>query len=241
MAKQWRSNYTLKVMVTLITLFLCQAVMAAAGKVLFVVGTVNITSNQQVRSVQQGAEINAQDTIETKSNGKLQIRFTDGSIVSLSPNTRFYVERYLFNGKNDGNETGFFSLFKGTFRTVSGLIGKGANKDAYKVSTPTATIGIRGTEYTATEDNGLTVQVHKGAVFVTNEVGGTLVEQGKQIYVPSPSKPAKLTNLAASVSTPTQTPISQSGLSNGSLQNTREVCVETVASGAGTLRSCSQF
>lgn len=54
-----------------------------------------------------------------------------------------------------GSQTGgsqssraFFRLFKGGFRSVSGLIGK-LNRDDYRVSTPVATIGIRGTTYSA--------------------------------------------------------------------------------------------
>ena len=40
-----------------------------------------------------------------------------------------------------------FSLVKGGLRTVSGLIGKRGNRDAYKMNTATATIGIRGTVF----------------------------------------------------------------------------------------------
>ena len=42
----------------------------------------------------------------------------------------------------------FFRLLKGSFRAVSGAIGK-ANQDDYRVATPVATIGIRGTDFFA--------------------------------------------------------------------------------------------
>jgi hypothetical protein len=45
-----------------------------------------------------------------------------------------------------GASRAFFSLLKGGFRSISGLIGK-INHDEYQVSTPVATIGIRGTDY----------------------------------------------------------------------------------------------
>ena len=45
-----------------------------------------------------------------------------------------------------GASHAFFSLLKGGFRTVSGLIGK-INHEDYSVATPVATIGIRGTDY----------------------------------------------------------------------------------------------
>lgn len=47
-----------------------------------------------------------------------------------------------------GSSRAFFRLVKGGFRSVSGLIGK-FNRDDYRVSTPVATIGIRGTRYSA--------------------------------------------------------------------------------------------
>lgn len=46
----------------------------------------------------------------------------------------------------NGASRAFFSLLKGGFRSISGLIGK-INHDEYQVSTPVATIGIRGTDY----------------------------------------------------------------------------------------------
>ena len=46
----------------------------------------------------------------------------------------------------NGASRAFFSLLKGGFRSISGLIGK-LNHDEYRVSTPVATIGIRGTDY----------------------------------------------------------------------------------------------
>ena len=45
-----------------------------------------------------------------------------------------------------GASRAIFSLLKGGFRSISGLIGK-INHDEYQVSTPVATIGIRGTDY----------------------------------------------------------------------------------------------
>ena len=46
----------------------------------------------------------------------------------------------------NGASRAFFSLLKGGFRSISGLIGK-VNHDEYQVTTPVATIGIRGTDY----------------------------------------------------------------------------------------------
>jgi hypothetical protein len=53
--------------------------------------------------------------------------------------------------------------------------------------TSTATIGIRGTAYSATQtDNGLNVFVSEGAISVTNQDGSIVVEAGQCATVRSP-------------------------------------------------------
>lgn len=91
------------------------------------------------------------------------------------------------------NTRAFFKLLRGGFRAVSGLIGK-ANPNDYQVSTPVATIGIRGTDYIVrlvdpsiandpafagavpkgSPEGGAVVGVVSGGVFVTNQAGQQL-------------------------------------------------------------------
>ncbi|MES2682502.1 MAG: hypothetical protein V4650_03215 [Pseudomonadota bacterium] len=65
----------------------------------------------------------------------------------------------------------FFRLIKGGFRSVSGLIGKISTED-YRVSTPVATIGIRGTKYSAS--------LCEGACTDRNEISALLQQAGAQ-------------------------------------------------------------
>lgn len=169
---------------------------AGVAKVEFAVGDATVSNaDHVVRPITKGMQIEESDLINTQT-GRVQLRFTDGAYMALAPRTQFKVDSYTFNGKNDGEEKGFFSLIKGSFRTISGLIGKG-KRSAYQVTTPTATIGIRGTEYTATEEEGLTVSVTKGAVAVTNETGEHLVNTGENIYLRNrTSKPSAVENNA---------------------------------------------
>jgi hypothetical protein len=67
--------------------------------------------------------------------------------VALRSDTSFKVEQYEFQGKPAQEQKTLFSLLKGGMRTVTGLIGR-VNHDNYAVKTPTATVGIRGTNYT---------------------------------------------------------------------------------------------
>lgn len=96
----------------------------------------------------------------------------------------------------------FFRLLKGGFRAVTGLVGK-VDRNAYRVATPVATIGIRGTDYVvvlcdlacnadpviannlpagSAPAGGVVVGVITGGVFVANNAGGT-VEVGQDQYL----------------------------------------------------------
>jgi hypothetical protein len=117
---------------------------AAAARVDFAVGSATVQgSDGRERPLVKGIELDKGDTVRT-NDGRTQLRFTDGSYVSLQPNTEFGIKEYNFDGKTDGSEQGFFSLVKGAMRTVTGAIGR-VNRNRYQIATPTATIGIRGT------------------------------------------------------------------------------------------------
>ncbi|MDQ8036611.1 MAG: FecR family protein [Pedobacter sp.] len=159
------------------------ALAETAGRVSFVSGEVTASSADGVsRQLQKGDTINSGDKISTRS-GRLQIRFTDGGFVSLQPNTIFGVDQYLYASKPPEETSLFFSLLQGGMRTVTGAIGK-VNKQSYKVRTPVATIGIRGTGYLASlTDRGLIVSVGSGFVNVANDSGQITGGAGQNIGV----------------------------------------------------------
>lgn len=156
---------------------------AAAGRVEFAIGNVSaLGADGQSRALNKGSEINPGETIAT-TDGRAQLRFSDGGYISLQPNTEFKVEDYNFNGKADGSEKGFFSLIKGGLRAITGAIGH-TNKTAYRVNTPVATIGIRGTEYTLVEVDGKwLVRVGQGSVFLENQGGSLVLFKGQSAEV----------------------------------------------------------
>jgi hypothetical protein len=170
---------------------------ASAGRVDFVVGNaMALGADGRSRPLSKGGNVESGETIST-NEGRVQVRFTDGAQVSLQPGTQYRVDDYAFSGRNDGQEKGFFSLLKGSFRTVTGLIGK-ADRKAYKVNTSTATIGIRGTEFLVSESNGVTVSTGEGSVEVCNQVGCVILTAGESAYVKSnTSTPLRIINLGA--------------------------------------------
>lgn len=120
---------------------------AVAGHVQFVSGNVQISNAEGLsRSAQKGDAINEGDMLTSAQKSSAQIKMQDGGFIAMRPGSRMKFDQYRFSGQADGTERNFFSLFKGGFRAVTGLIGR-VNKQNYRVTTPAATIGIRGTDY----------------------------------------------------------------------------------------------
>jgi len=119
---------------------------ASAGKVLMAVGDTSRVDAAGLRgALKKGDLVNSGDTLLTGADSRLQWRSNDGGLFALRPNTEFKVDEYQYDaGKSSGRS--FFSLAKGGFRTLSGKIGKKRHAD-YRVKTPVATLGIRGTHY----------------------------------------------------------------------------------------------
>lgn len=169
---------------------------ATAARVEFASGNVVAVSSAGQRPLARGSELNTGETINT-GDGRAQLRFADGAMMSLQPQTEFRIDDYNFSGKNDGQEKGFFSLLRGGLRTITGYIGKG-NRDNYKVTTSVATIGIRGTEWTGSlvpgatpEETELTLNTGEGAIEACNASGCITIAGGEAAVVIGNNQPRR--------------------------------------------------
>jgi len=116
---------------------------AAAGKFNFVLGDVRVVNASGERKVSRGSEIDAHETIVSGKDGIAQLRLLDGAFIAVRPNTELRIDKFQYTGKADDSSSAILSLVKGTFRAFTGAIAS-FNKDKFKMKTPTATIGIRG-------------------------------------------------------------------------------------------------
>jgi len=133
--------------------------------------------------------IRSGDRIRTGPTGRVQLRFTDGALMSIAPDSDFSVEDYTFDAHR---QRSFHRLVHGAVRVLSGSIGKREHRD-FRLRTPTATIGIRGTEFVVEEtrcpvsgcpaglSGGLGVTVIAGRVSVRNEAGSIDVPAGSTL------------------------------------------------------------
>ncbi len=167
-----------------------------AGNFIFVHGEVWVvkTSNTQ-QPAEKGARIYETDTIITSKKGTAQLIMSDGAYLSIKPDTTLKIEVYKYKSDENGTEKSIISLIKGCFRSVTGLIGR-KNKDNYKVKTPLATIGIRGTDHEPLyipepEDGeisfaepGVYDKVNSGETYIQNEAGTVTVLPNQVGYAP---------------------------------------------------------
>ena len=123
-----------------------QPAQAQIGTVQFVAGEVLITGPAGSRPATRGSTLREGESIVTAANSSAQVRMIDQGYIAVRPETEMKFDQYRFSGRDDGTERGVLSLVKGGFRTITGVIGR-INRSNYTITTPTSTIGIRGTDH----------------------------------------------------------------------------------------------
>lgn len=158
-----------------------------------------------IRVLSVKSDIMPGDVLTTEKDSYARIKFSDGGEVTLRPNSQLKIDDYNYDEQKPEKDNFLFSLVKGGLRTVTGLIGKRGNRDAYRLNTANATIGIRGTSFgvlfcnndcgnikTAsgkTPENGIHIDVAEGAVEVKNTAGAVILKAGEFGYTPSSNIP----------------------------------------------------
>ncbi len=105
-----------------------------------------IEDGQESRVLSVGSAVYERDQIQTGIKSFSVIAFNDKTRVTLSPQSAFRIEEHEFVPEQPDENNSFFSFLQGGLRLVTGAIGR-LNQTAFRVATPTATIGIRGTGF----------------------------------------------------------------------------------------------
>lgn len=157
-----------------------------------------VGSGQPAR-VEKGMTLPTGSIVTTEAKSYAVLKFEDGTVVLLKENTSFQIQNYSYAPKAPENSSAVFNLLKGGLRMITGLV-TSRNRDAMKVATPHATIGIRGTEFTAELTNPLFLATQVGVVSLTNAAGTLLVSAGQAATVLSA---ATLPSLVSLIQIPT--------------------------------------
>lgn len=174
---------------------------AGAGVITHLSGTMSVQRpDGSVRILSQKSEVQPGDVLTTQRDSYAQINFTDGSAATMRPNSTMKLEAYSFSQEAPQSDGMFMRLVKGGLRTVTGLIGKRGNQDAYKIGTSTATIGIRGfsgdTVACSSDcgklEPGTYHTTYTGSYIMQTSGGTQLVNEGQFGFAQDPAKPPVL-------------------------------------------------
>lgn len=168
-----------------------------AGQVQAVVGSARLyDAAGKERDIQKRAEIRPGDRIVTGDQSLVQIKLTDGSYLSVRMNTDVAIEQYRHDEQAPKESGILLKLARGALRSITGLIGS-ANPDGYRIATPTATIGIRGTDHepvfipepgpgeTPIGTPGTYDKVNSGATIIRAATGAIDIRPGQVGFVPA--------------------------------------------------------
>ncbi len=169
---------------------------AAAGRFILVTGDVRVLDHDgSARAAERNGEFRPRESIVTGANGFAQLRMTDGGAVSVRADSQLKLDAYSYAGSDDRNASFFVTVLKGGFRTITGLIARN-NRSNYRVSTASATMGIRGTDFEvvhvlqplADAAPGTYNRVYEGITTFQNRAGvAILVSREQTAFVALPS------------------------------------------------------
>lgn len=116
-----------------------------AGTVKSVRGPVRIVSAGSERPAAAGDALNAGERVVTGPEAAAGLSLADGTLLAVGPRSSLNLQKFGYDPTTrDGSIA--LELLEGSMRMVSGLIAK-ASARAVQVITPTAVVGIRGTDF----------------------------------------------------------------------------------------------
>jgi hypothetical protein len=153
------------------------ALAAPAGTVVAVSGEARVQrANGSEQALARNASVEAGDTLITGKDGKLMVRFVDNAMILMRPASRFRVDEY--EARADPLRS-VLSVLSGGLRMLTGEIAR-KQRDRFTLNTPTAVIGVRGTDFDLREcrgdcpagvGDGLYLSVIEGAIVARTERG----------------------------------------------------------------------
>jgi hypothetical protein len=195
-------------MIASVTLGALTSFAQTVGKVFLLKGNaVSFTeANPKETAIAQNAPVQNKDILRTAANANLEIGFLDATSCKLGPSTELSVEEYRFVRDQQN------SAFKATLKKGKATFSTGKmvtdNPENFKITTPSATIGVRGClfDLNQEESDRLVITVHevgktKGpSIFVKTISGakyefsaaGFVIIQNNQVINSGPSIPPSL-------------------------------------------------
>ena len=148
------------------------------GNAATVVRTVTGTLEADIRSISLLDDLYHNELIETAEESAAELVFLDETKLSMGPDSSLVLDKFVYD-PDPGQASFIVTATKGVFRFATGNL----PKKSYTIHTPTATIGIRGTEFDLVvtppeqgeETSSVVVRMKEGEAIISDCDGGRVV------------------------------------------------------------------
>ena len=169
-------------------------------------GEITRVDSSETFTAELDSDIFSYDDVRT-GNGRMAIQFIDDSVLKLTEHSKVVIDKFIFDPDPSKSQMAF-KMASGTARFITGKLGM-INKENISITTPTATIGIRGTDFTTTVDElGRSLVIllpdqdgtSSGEITVTTASGVEILNEPFQATMVSawetpPTRPVTLANM----------------------------------------------
>jgi hypothetical protein len=122
------------------------------GNVAALTGIATVIRNKDSIALKLKDDIYLNDTVATSADSSLGVTFNDATTFHLSANSKLTIDNYVYEDGGKEN-AGIFDIGKGTVAFVAAAVAKTGDM---KITTPTASLGIRGTTGVVEVPEGVT-------------------------------------------------------------------------------------
>ncbi len=179
-------------------LFTGLALAAPAGTVVGLSGACFVESDGARHPLSLGQPVEVSDTLDVPADGRLKLRMSDGSVISIASGTRMTVAAYSVNGAGQRQQAQL-SLASGLMRAV---VAVAQQPSRFEVDTATGVAAVRSTDwFVAATPTSTAVSVLDGTVALTGRAHGREVlvsaHSGSEVYAGHPPLPPHTVRQAA--------------------------------------------
>jgi hypothetical protein len=108
-------------------------------------GDVSVLRPSQRESASPGMALHTGDTVVTGAHSTASMTFQDGTVIALGESAHLDITQYAYNSTLQQGSMSL-GLLQGALRMITGIMGK-TNPELMHITTPTAVIGVRGTDF----------------------------------------------------------------------------------------------
>lgn len=153
------------------------------GRILALEGSAWFTTGGNKKTVHVEDPVYMHATLTTNAGGKVLIVFIDDTQLTLAENSELTIDEFIFDPYDAEENEAEFSLPKGAFHWLSGMISK-RERPNVKITTGIGSIGIRGTKFWAGEiEGGYGVFTEEGKVTFEGAWGTAEIPAGESVFI----------------------------------------------------------